>query len=195
METLYSTFFGRKSEPNGKAYWVSELRKGTKNRDDVINGFIDSTEWCNICATYGVKSGSPTAKAEIPSEGAKAFATRLYKNALGREPDNDGLKYWSLALTNLEQTGIDAARLFFESDEFRYLRTSNSEYVSRLYLTFMDRYGETDGVNYWVNELTNGKTRKEVLAGFTNSQEFKDICASCGIEVGSYSTSVSTRIL
>ena len=88
VETLYLTFFDRDSEEDGKAFWVGELKKGTKTRIDVIWGFIDSREWCNLCADYGVKSGAPTAKADHASQNAIDFATRLYTCCLGRDPEN-----------------------------------------------------------------------------------------------------------
>ena len=184
VETLYQTFFGRASESAGKAYWVSEIKDGRKTRADVINGFIDSTEWCNICARYGVRSGAPSAKAEVPSQNAKDFATRLYTCCLGRDPEEDGLKYWSLALTNLQKTGAEAAKQFFESEEFQNLRTSNTEFATRLYRTFMGREPETDGLNYWVGELVKGRSRLYVMAGFASSQEFTNICKKYGIERG-----------
>ena len=184
VETLYQTFFGRASEPNGKAYWVGELKNGTRTREDVINGFIDSTEWCNICATYGVKSGAPNAKAEIASADAIGFATRLYTCCLGREPEDGGLKYWSLALTNLEQTGYGAAKFFFMGDEFVNFKTTNEEFVTRLYTTFMDREPESGGFNYWVGELKKGKSREDVMSSFAQCQEFANICAKYGIDRG-----------
>ncbi len=185
VETLYQTFFGRASEANGKAYWVGELKNNRKSREDVIRGFIDSTEWCNICAEYGVLPGAPSAKANKASQAASGFATRLYTCCLKRDPEKKGLDYWSLALTNREQTGSQAAKLFFESEEFKNLKTSNTEYVTRLYKTFMDRDPEADGLSYWVGELAaNRKTRADVLSGFASSKEFTNICKSYGIERG-----------
>ena len=185
VETLYKTFFGRDSEPAGKAYWVGELKSGAKTRNDVINGFIDSTEWCNICATYGVKSGSPTAKAEIPSKNAKDFATRLYTCCLNREPEDGGLKYWSLALTNLEKTGCEAAAFFFTGDEFVGFGLKNDEYVRRLYTTFMGRDPEASEIAYWVGEIDKGtQTKASVMAFFGQSPEFTNICKTYGIDRG-----------
>ena len=185
VETLYKTFFGRESEPAGKAYWVGELKKGTKTREDVIGGFIDSTEWCNICATYGVKSGAPNAKAEKESENAKNFATRLYTCCLGRDPEPDGLNYWGLALTNLEKTGCEAAGFFFTGAEFEGLGTSNEEYVKRLYKTFMDRTPAADEVKYWVGQIKSATmNRKAVLQFFGQCEEFTNICAKYGIDRG-----------
>lgn len=183
VETLYATFFDRASEVNGKNYWVNELKTNKKTRVDVINGFIDSTEWCNICATYGVRSGAPTAKAEIASQNAIDFATRLYTCCLNREPENGGLNYWSLALTNLEQTGATGAQLFFESQEFVNFRLNDKEYLTRLYTTFMGREPDEGGMNYWLSELTT-KSRREVMSLFVQSPEFKNICATYGIECG-----------
>jgi len=185
VETLYQTFFGRDSEPNGKAYWVGELKNGTKSRNDVINGFIDSTEWCNICADYGVRSGAPSAKAERASKNAIDFATRLYTCCLGRAAEDGGLKYWSLALTNLEQTGCSAAREFFKSQEFTNLNLKTEEYIKRLYTTFMDREPESSEVTYWAGEIAKGtQTRDSVLAFFGQSEEFTNICKKYGIERG-----------
>lgn len=184
VETLYKTFFNRASEPNGKAYWVDALKKGTYTKAAVVRGFIDSKEWCNLCADYGVRSGAPTAKAERASKNATDFAKRLYTCCLKRKPEDAGLKYWSLALTNLEQTGAGAAKRFFDSQEFRDLKTSDEEYVSRLYTTFMDREPDQSGFDHWVKALKSGTSRMEVLRSFAASQEFTDICAEYGIERG-----------
>jgi len=185
VEILYKTFFDRAAEPEGKAFWVGELKKGTKTRMDVINGFIDSTEWCNVCAAYGVRSGAPNAKAEIASKHAIGFATLLFTCCLGRAPEDGGLKYWSLALTNLEQTGCSAAHEFFTSAEFQGLKTSDEEYLRRLYTTFMDREPETSEVAYWAGEIAGGRqTRDSVLGFFGSSEEFTAICKSYGIERG-----------
>ncbi|MBO4494249.1 MAG: DUF4214 domain-containing protein [Clostridiales bacterium] len=183
VETLYKTFFDRGSEQAGKAFWVGELKSGRLKREDVINGFIDSTEWCNVCATYGVKSGSPNAKAEFASQNAIDFATRLYTCCLKRDPDPNGVAYWSLALTNLEQTGHTAASEFFTGKEFLAQRTSNVEYVERLYKTFMGRDPMPSETSYWSGQLESGKqTRQSVLEFFGSSEEFIKLCKEYGID-------------
>ena len=184
VETLYKTFFGRASEASGKAYWVGVLKNGG-DRTAVIKGFIDSKEWCNLCADYGVRSGALSAKAEKASKNATEFATRLYTCCLGREPEEKGLKYWALALTNLEQTGCSAAKQFFTGDEFVNLKLKNEEYVRRLYTTFMGRDPQASEVTYWAGEIKAGRqTKDSVLAFFGQSDEFSQICAKYGIERG-----------
>ena len=184
IDILYQTFFGREADQGGKNYWIGELQKKAMTREEVIKSFIDSKEWCNICASYGIKSGAPSAKSEKASSNAENFATRLYTQCLGRDPEEKGLNYWSLALTNLEQTGSAAAKLFFESEEFQNLKTSNKEFVTRLYRTFMGREPEEGGLTYWVGELNKGASRASVLSGFASSDEFTNICKEYSIDRG-----------
>ena len=185
VETLYKTFFDRASDAAGKKGWVDAINSGAMSRADVVNNFIESTEWCNVCATYGVRSGAQSHKSEIASKNATKFATRLYTCCLGREPEEKGLQYWALALTNLDQTGCSAAEFFFTSDEFVGFGLKNDEYVKRLYKTFMDREPEASEVAYWTGEIAKGtQTRASVLSFFGQSEEFTNICAKYGIDRG-----------
>ena len=164
----------------GRAFWIKKINESSK--EAVIEGFINSEEWCNICATYGVKSGAKWAKATIASKNATAFATRLYTECLGREPEEGGLKYWSLSLTNLERTGTQAAKEFFYSEEFLGKRLNNEDYVMRLYGTFMGRTPEEEGKAYWINFLNNGGSRDEVFNFFASCPEFTEICTKYAID-------------
>ena len=185
VETLYATFFDRESDPEGKAGWVEAIKSSKKTRAEVVNDFIESTEWCDVCATYGVKSGAHYHKATKASKNAINFATRLYTCCLKRDAEEDGLKYWSLALTNLEQTGSSAAKFFFEGDEFVGFNTTDEEYLMRLYTTFMDREPAGSEVDFWIGEIKAGRqTRKSILSFFAQSPEFTDICKKYGIDRG-----------
>ncbi len=185
VETLYATFFDRQSDEAGKKGWVDAIRSGAKSRAEVVNDFIESTEWCDVCASYGVKSGAKYHKATKASRNATEFATRLYTSCLKRPAEADGLRYWALALTNLEQTGAQAAQFFFEGDEFVGLNTTVDDYLTRLYLTFMDRMPAVEELDYWIGEIHTGKqTRHSVLAFFAQSPEFTGICKQYGIDRG-----------
>lgn len=186
VETLYKTFFDRGSDPAGRKTWVNAIRSGRKSRAAVVNDFIESTEWCNVCASYSVKSGAKWHKATKASPKTIEFVTRLYKYCLNREPEEGGLEYWALALTNLEQTGCSAAKQFFESKEFDGMTKSDGEYTRRLYHTFLNRTPSNEEWRYWIRQLLYMKTtRRKALAFFGNSEEFRKICASYGIEQGS----------
>ncbi len=181
LNVLYQVFFDRdpQNDPSGYNFWLNSLK--TESRYAVVNGFINSTEWCNVCASYGVRSGATTAKATVASKNSIEFVERLYTTCLGRNADKEGLDYWSLGLTNLELTGTQAVREFVYSREFQDQNFSDEEYLTRLYKTFMDREPDTDGMSYWVNLLSSGTSRNEVFDSFARSAEFAEICNSYAI--------------
>ncbi|MBO7424532.1 MAG: DUF4214 domain-containing protein [Clostridiales bacterium] len=184
LKVLYKTFFDRDAvgDPEGFNFWLNSLK--TEGRDKVVEGFINSTEWCNICASFGVKSGATSAKATIASANATAFAKRLYTECLGREAEEGGLKFWSLGLTNLELTGAQAAHEFFFSEEFNGHNFDNKELITRMYKTFMGRDPEDDGMNYWLKEMENGMTKEQIFNEFVKSKEFTEICQKYAIDRG-----------
>ncbi|MBO7424531.1 MAG: DUF4214 domain-containing protein [Clostridiales bacterium] len=184
LEVLYKTFFNRDAadDPDGFNFWMNSLK--TQGRDVVVDCFINSEEWCNVCASYGVKSGATRAKATIASKNATAFATRLYTECLGRDPEEGGLKFWSLGLTNLELTGKQAAHEFFFSKEFNDFNLDNEGLLTRMYKTFMGREPDDDGMNYWLKEMSNGMTKEQVFDNFVNSKEFTEICQKYAIDRG-----------
>ena len=182
VTVLYRTFFDREPDAAGHAAWVAALERG-ESKQDVIMGFINSTEWANVCLRYGINSGG-TGAANItiePNDDIIAFATRLYTTCLKRSPDQNGLRAWAIQLANLRDTGTNAAHGFFFSDEMNNNPVSNEEFVTRLYLTFMDRNPDEAGFNAWVGQLDGGVSREEVFQGFAQSNEFGEICARYGI--------------
>ena len=53
-----------------------------------------------------------------------------------------------------------------------------------MYKAFFNRDPDPVGYNGWVSDLNSGKSRYHVLAGFVNSREFNELCASYGINAG-----------
>ena len=183
IRTLYKTFFDREADDAGYSFWMQKIASGM-SRAQVIEGFIDATEWCNLCASYGIKSGAPKAKAEKASANALKFADRLYHECLGRDPEAGGLEFWALRLTNLESSGYEAARDFFGSTEFTNKGVDDATYIKLLYRTFMGRDYDQGGLEFWLGHLSTDMTRLQVLQGFAQSQEFTNICNEYGIDRG-----------
>ena len=182
VRTLYRTFFDREADTDGLNGWVAVLDNGG-SKEGVIEGFINSTEWANLCLLYGVRSGgtgTPNVQVE-PNQATIDFATRLYTTCLSRNADQNGLMAWARQLANQRDTGTGAARGFFFSNEFTGQNVSNEEYVNRLYRTFMGREADEAGFSAWVAQLNEGVSREAVFNGFAESPEFARICASYGI--------------
>lgn len=51
---MYRAFFGREADQAGLEGWVTMLERGS-SRETVFNGFVNSTEFANLCSTYGIK--------------------------------------------------------------------------------------------------------------------------------------------
>ena len=182
LEILYNVFFDRPSDDGGMSYWLSKMAGGM-SKQDVIMGFINSTEWANVCLSYGIPSGGNGVpnKTITPNEKVVAFATRLYTTCLGRNADQGGLDYWAGELANMRVTGTSAAHGFFFSTELLNKNISNDDYITRLYRTFMGREPDQGGFDYWMGKFAAGASREEVFQGFAQSREFGEICASYGI--------------
>ena len=174
---LYRAFFNRDPDPGGFNNWVSALYCGT-SRKDVLEGFIYSQEFENLCNTYAINQYGG---ASVSSGGVEDFVTRFYQQCLGREPDIPGLNGWVNALLDGTLCGADVANAFIFSEEFINRNTSNEEFVIILYRAFFDREPDTSGYNGWVNYLYSGATRQAVLNGFIYSQEFENLCDRYGI--------------
>ncbi len=183
LNTLYKSFFNREFDLDGKNYWDIALCLGVVTKEDIAYLFINSQEWADTCAKYSIRSGG-TASSGIkisPSESTVAFVERLYVTALNRPYDPSGRDYWADLLANYNITGEFAGAQFFLSPEFKEAGLDDSEFVERLYLTFMDRPSDQSGKEFWLDCLKNGSTREEVIYGFTRSPEFVQRCTDARI--------------
>ena len=57
LNIMYWSFFGRNPDAEGYAGWLSQLNDGM-SRKSVLARFVNSTEFGNICAEYGIERGS-----------------------------------------------------------------------------------------------------------------------------------------
>jgi len=174
---LYRAFFGREPDSGGYAGWVDALFRG-KSRQEVLDGFIYSTEFENLCYRYGIK---PYPGASSIGGDVEDFVTRFYQQCLGREPDAPGLEGWTNALIDGSICGATVANRFIFSPEFINRNTTNEDFVTILYRAFFNREPDTAGYNGHVNGLYNGVSRQAILNGFIYSIEFENLCNVYGI--------------
>jgi hypothetical protein len=105
---------------------------------------------------------------------------RLYRATFLRIPDRSGLDYW----IGKKRKGAKLNTIadgFARSSEFirRYGKLSDRGYVERLYANVLGRPGDPGGVTYWTEKLTTKtRTRGQVLAGMSESNEYKRTQAS-----------------
>ena len=191
---LYKLFMDRDPDEAGFNDWVGKLNSGV-SREEVYVGFVNSQEFYNICDSYGITAGAFYLGYDRNQvNNVNLFVDRLYDTCLGRRGDRKGQQDWVKKLLNKEISGIECARCFVQSKEYVNKNLSNEEYVENLYLAMMGRASDTEGKASWVKALAEGeKTRDEVFAGFANSKEFGNICATYKIDKGSYSAKDITK--
>ncbi|MCQ2533799.1 MAG: DUF4214 domain-containing protein [Clostridia bacterium] len=179
---LYSMYFGRTPDSAGFNYWVDQLNSG-EDRENVFAGFANSQEFDNLCAKYGVVTG--TYIVGIPNDqqgGVNSFVARLYQVCLNRLPDMGGQAGWVDKLIKGEVTGTTCAFGFVFSPEFIGKEPSNEEFVAYMYRAFFGREADEAGFNAWVDVLNGGGSYADVFKGFSGSAEFANLCASYGIQ-------------
>ncbi len=182
VKILYKTMFGREGDADGINTWVTMLSAGA-SRQEIVNNFINSTEWANLCLRYGIRSGGTGIPniTVVPNVGTNNFVNRLYTLCLGRSADQGGFTYWTNSLANMRISGTDCAFGFVFSDEVSDANLSDEEFIKLLYSVLLGRDAGESEIANWMNQLQNGKTREEIFYGFAGSTEFGRICAENGI--------------
>ncbi len=185
----YKLFMDRNPEKAGLDFWVKQM--GTnwntkEKKNELFIGFSTSTEFKNICKSYGMLQGyyDPAHSTEQNTKVA-LFVERMYQVVLGRSSDADGLVYWTEQLLKGNLNGAVIGDQFFFSKEFKNKKLSNKEFITRLYRAFMDREPDQAGLDYWMDIMKTGAPREAIFGGFINSKEFTNICKSYGITRGS----------
>ena len=82
---------------------------------------------------------------------------------------------------NGTQTGSSVVNGFAFSQEFTGRETSTEEFVTILYRALFGREPDPRGYAVWVNYLSGGASRQDVLEGFIHSQEFENLSNGYGI--------------
>ncbi len=181
VNVLYRAMMGREADAAGRTGWVNELNNGYLTRSEVTKCFVESTEFTNICAEYGITRGDYDASM-APIE---HFVTRFYTLCLERYPDQEGMYGWVNNLKHQYMNGAQIAEAFIFSDEFLNKNVSDEKYVELLYNTLLGRPSDANGKAGWVGELQGGHmTRKGMMKAFIESIEFGGICEEYGITRG-----------
>ena len=182
VDDLYQMFFDRSRGSGEGQSWINELDAGVKNREQVFNGFVNSQEFFNLCKDYGITAGYyVSGVASSKQGGVNCFVERLYEVCLGRRSDIGGQKTWAAGLMAGTVTGSSCVHGFLFSAEFTNKNLNDLDFVAYTYRAFFGREADAEGLKTWMNYLGNGGTREGVFNGFVNSQEFKNLCSSYGI--------------
>lgn len=158
VELAYRNVFARTADAGGLTHWTRALASGT-SRGDMMLAFSESSE-------FVTKTADRVLRMELTGR-----IGRLYRAYFLRKPDLAGLDYWL-------NTRLDLASIsnnFADSQEFkqRYGRLDNGRFVELIYRNVLGRAAEASGRRYWIGQLADGRSRGEIMIGFSNSDEFR----------------------
>jgi hypothetical protein len=146
IRQLYKSIFGRDADEAGLKYW-DETGLGAK---DIENEFRKSQEFGE-------------------TKDASADQIRqLYKDVLGREADEAGLKYWDETGANLQ----DIRKELGKSQEFGETKDASADQIKSLYKDMFGREADEAGLKYWDE---TGANLQDIRKEFAKSAEGKDL--------------------
>ena len=151
VNKMYAAFFNR--EADDAAFYVNLLEAG-HSREVVLAGFVNSPEFKNLCAEYGINPGELVVE---PENNNPENNQGNGENNQGNNPSDDVTKL------NLDTTNVDPEKL--------------DEYVKNLYLKILGRGYDEGGLQYWKEQIMAGTTYDAATAarvGFFESEEYKN---------------------
>jgi hypothetical protein len=148
VDSYYAQFLNRKESAAERAFWVDQLLSGV-SENAVIQQSLTSPEF--LAAN---------------NSSQMAFLDSLYGDVLGRTASTSELAFWQSAMASgMSQQSI--VQSFLQSPE------AATGVVQGAYQAFLNRVGESNGVNFWTNGLSSGSlTNDTMLAQILSSAEY-----------------------
>ncbi|WP_113911300.1 DUF4214 domain-containing protein [Roseovarius dicentrarchi] len=165
---LYDNVLDSTPDAQGLARWTGDLANGV-SRAQVVVGFAESPQF--VAETTAAANGF-AARSLSTTWSDEVF--RLYQASFDNAPDVMGQTNWAGRLARGEKTLLEVAEGFVGSPQFQntYKNLSDSEFVTLLYDNVLDSTPDANGLARWTGELAAGKSRAEVLLGFSESPQF-----------------------
>lgn len=161
------------------------LLPSVQNASIIANGQTYINAMDTVAGISGWLNNGGTLLGNAHEDSLYLQVSRLYQGVLSRTPDKAGLEYWADDMVTYDRTLTDAATGFVSSYELTGGNLlSHTAFTSVLYNNVLGREQDGAGFNYWTAQLERRteelsgdavRAQAEVLTGFTESDEFKEI--------------------
>lgn len=164
---------------------LSGLKVGTEYKD------------MKLVLKYGTKSTTldvPTFKTSGGTNtqvqgGVAGYVARVYRAFFNREPEQQGLLYWTQRLVSGQETLKGFLGQVSFTPEMLEKNLTNTQFVEAMY-AIVDRAGESEGVAFWVSEIEKGikagetqsQSRSAVVLRMLDTPEVKEMAKKLGIK-------------
>lgn len=109
----------------------------------------------------------------VPTDPIDGFVTYAYAKLLGRSPDPEGYRTWVGGLRSGVLSPEEVLFNILLSPEYEGLHRDPTNFVESLYRNLLLRKSDPPGLANWVDLLSRGGSREEVVYGFLESDEFR----------------------
>lgn len=184
IETLYRAILSRNSDSEGLSTWMTYMENGVSTYF-IAAHFINSPEFINNCAEHNIIKGEPVLTENRDKNYAMtSLTTGLYINALKHAPSAAALNSWTGQLLEHQLTAFEFANAIFNSDEYKSQNTTDTQYITDLYMALLKRLPSTEEMQAQIDALTaSNNNRQAVLDILNRSSEYNDICYPAGISM------------
>ncbi|GAA0091497.1 hypothetical protein UT300009_15250 [Paraclostridium bifermentans] len=182
VKSIYIALFDRNPDKDGFNYWINMLNGGNSRRF-LLAVNMNSDEFQKKLDNIGIKNkGNIDISLQDRKGEVKDIVNNFYLGFHGRNSDNDGLNYWADQIISGNRSVAQVVDCFINSNEFKNKGYSSEEYVKAVYKGILGREADLEGLNFWLNQIVNGGSKKYVLKCIFNSPEFQDKVKSIGIK-------------
>lgn len=185
-------------DENGKeigASWNSETNTIT------LKGLDANKDYRGLVATFTLENTNKvkykltdfSTKDEIvkPTGKVADFVARVYKVALGRDPEVEGWNFWIDKLQKKEITATEfIAENLMTQPEFIERELNKQEFVTTMYTLIVNREPDKDGQSYWEGKYDEyrqvvtsvAELRIKIAKEMMDQPEFKELVSSLGLK-------------
>ncbi len=158
---------------------ISVFRLGTCGASSDLRWLVSSTydhetlERGTVLVDTWTMAPTPVDPSMLEGDQLGDQIQRLYQAYFLRSPDSSGLAYWRSQRVGGTALGAVSTE-FSSSPEFQqqYGSLDNAAFVDLIYQNVLDRVPDAEGRAHWIGVLDGGRSRGEVMLGFSESTEF-----------------------
>ena len=162
VEPDFQKFLFRSSDSGGLQFFVNELLSGTVTDQDIEAQFLASDEFYNH-NSFALKDPNGSSDTD--------WVKAVYQVLLLRGATDAEVNFW---LGQLNQKPEDVLYVDWRRHVAEGFTTSQENQINLVqadYQKYLNRLADSGGLDFWVNELKNGSTLEDLIAGFTGSTE------------------------
>ncbi len=114
---------------------------------------VELSIWAGQLHVNGGNSAALTTRLTAGTNRAQVLVRRMYRDTLGREPDQAGLEFWTARIGRGERISTVAAA-FYSSPEYiqRFAGGSHAAWIDDLYAKLLNRTPDTAGHAHWTQQ-------------------------------------------